>query len=82
MVELAEVFVVTAAESDQDLVVPRPDPMVSRPACESAFLSIDHNMSERLRGLLSRCEERDRADPDQSHVQHLKICEIATARVG
>ena len=42
----AEVFVIAAAEADQDFVAPRPKPVVGRPTAEAPWLSIDLHVPE------------------------------------
>ena len=58
MVERPAVLVGTAAEADQDLVTPRPDPVVGRPARESALLAINDDVLQCCGRVLSQRDER------------------------
>ena len=40
----AEILVIPGAETDEDLVAPRPDAVIGRPAAESALLVIDRHV--------------------------------------
>ncbi len=67
--KLARILVIPPAEADEDLVPPRPDSMVGRPAGEPAGLSVHHDVPDDLRGLSGR-DRRRRPSNGQYKPQH------------
>src|SRR5436190_11399119 len=60
VVALAQVFVVTAAESNEDFVVPGPKAMVRRPAAEAARHVEDFHVTKRREGCFENAQRTPR----------------------
>ena len=67
MMKRSAVFVESAAEADQDFVVPGPDSVVSRPTRESAFFAIDNDVPRRFRQFLGDGKEGQNAEAELRH---------------